>query len=287
MSPRHANSPKKVNPPRAKSLLNPTVIKDLIGRTQPSHDALISHPIYEAANNLTALQVFMGFHVWAVWDFMSLAKRLQLSLTCCNLPWIPPIRPDLARFINEIITDEESDLDHEGKPTSHFQSYLHAMESVGASTEDMQEFIRKIQAGEHWGDILSKMSLPESIKNFVTYNLNLSENGTKAEVAAAFAFGRELILPKLFTRFLSNLDESKKDYPKWIPLRHYLERHIELDGGHHGRYAEQLVSHAVEEEGGHWEKATRAAEKSLENRLLLWDAATERIKKTQELEKMV
>ena len=163
------------------------MIKDLIESTQPRRDALIDHPVYEAANNIATLRIFMEFHVWAVWDFMSLAKRLQLSLTCCSLPWTPPARPDLARFINEIITDEESDLDYEGKPASHFQSYLNAMETVGASIKAMQEFIGKIQAGEPWTSALSKMSLPESINSFVAYNLKLSENGSKAEVAAAFA----------------------------------------------------------------------------------------------------
>jgi Protein of unknown function (DUF3050) len=51
--------------------------------------ALLSHPIYTHVASVADLRRFTDDHVFAVWDFMSLLKRLQQDMTCIRAPWFP------------------------------------------------------------------------------------------------------------------------------------------------------------------------------------------------------
>jgi hypothetical protein len=55
-------------------------------RIAPLRHALIHHPLYDAVNSHDRLRDFMQLHVFAVWDFMSLVKRLQSEVTIQRLP---------------------------------------------------------------------------------------------------------------------------------------------------------------------------------------------------------
>ena len=47
---------------------------------------LVNHPVYGRVQDPEALSLFMSSHVFAVWDFMSLLKALQLRLTGRAVP---------------------------------------------------------------------------------------------------------------------------------------------------------------------------------------------------------
>ena len=72
----------------------------------------------------------MEHHVFAVWDFMSLLKKLQEIYVPHGSPWVPNPNGNVVRFINEIVMEEESDQSYGSKGesySSHFEIYLEAM----------------------------------------------------------------------------------------------------------------------------------------------------------------
>lgn len=108
------------------------------------------HALYGYLNDLQHLRTFMEAHVFAVWDFMSLAKRLQIELTCTTLPRFTPDDALKARFINEIILAEVSDIGSDGHPISHFGIYRLAMGDLGASTHRFDVIAEALRSGRHW-----------------------------------------------------------------------------------------------------------------------------------------
>lgn len=85
----------------------------------------------------------MQHHAFAVWDFMSLLKALQRTLSCVDIPWIPTGNPNTRRLINDIVMTEEADEDGLGGFTSHFELYLDAMREAGADTGASDDFITR------------------------------------------------------------------------------------------------------------------------------------------------
>src|SRR6201987_59499 len=110
-------------------------------------EGLLDHPIYAEVASVADLRRFMEDHVFAVWDFMSLLKRLQQDMTCIRVPWFPADNAKAARLINDIVIGEETDVDPDGSYISHLALYLRAMEDVGASTQQFDTFRSLARAG--------------------------------------------------------------------------------------------------------------------------------------------
>ena len=117
-------------------------IERIRGRLAPLRDRLLRHPVHGSLGTLDDVRRFMSCHVFAVWDFMSLLKRLQRELTCVEVPWVPVGDAEVRFLINEIVCGEESDVDPRGGRIAHFDLYLRAMTEAGADTGPVRRALR-------------------------------------------------------------------------------------------------------------------------------------------------
>ena len=235
------------------------------------HEQLKNHNLYKKILTQKDLSLFMETHSFAVWDFMTLLKRLQIEMTCVTLPWSPsPYSKKLVRLINEIVLGEESDLDEKGEACDHFSLYVHAMNEIGADTKRLFNFIETL-------DYDSNCNIAE--KNFVSFNLELSKNGKIHEVAAAFFFGREKLIPDMFTSILGDLNSNldNKGEIKFPKLKYYLQRHIDIDGGEHSHLAYDCLQELCGDSEVKWNEAINAGIQSLKLRNELWNSVAEQI----------
>lgn len=241
-------------------------IETLEEQLLPIRQQLRNHRLYDALQSMDDIATFMEYHVFAVWDFMSLLKALQRDLTCVGLPWRPVANTRTARFINEIVMGEETDVNENGVPVSHYEMYLDAMMETGANINKMEKFLDAISHMEGLSPAMETAGLPTAVRDFLTFTFDTINSGKTHLIASAFTFGREDIIPDMF---LEIINRSNTPFPK---LRYYLNRHIELDGDEHGPLSLEMIKELCGDDKVKWEETTTMAVAALKARLHLWDA---------------
>lgn len=236
----------------------------------PIREKLLQHPVYAQIQDLKGLQQFASFHVFAVWDFMSLLKSLQIGLTCVQLPWVPVGSANTRYLINEIVAGEESDVDEQGNRISHFELYKKAMSQMGATSSNIDSLLDLIHSGQTIETAIHNVDIPNQVKDFLMFTFDIAQNAPLHVKAAVFTFGREDLIPDMFTELLNKIYSA---HPEQVSVfKYYIERHIEVDGGHHSQLATEMVVELCGDDLNKWEEATQAAITSLEMRAKLWDA---------------
>ena len=243
-----------------------------LGKIKSLQTQLAEHPLLNKniIKDITGIHIFMEHHVFAVWDFMSLIKSLQHYICPSTTCWIPrqKIRSGSARLINEIVLAEETDLDIDGTSSiSHHDLYCQAMLEVGADANLIEKWTESIEEnGFLWAT--ENCVVPVPSLRFMKKTFSFINSGEPHVIAGAFCFGRETIIPQMFTRLAEQLNITKTDCPKF---HYYLERHIQIDGENHGPASLMLVEDLCDHDPVHIHQAEQAAIESLTARIKLWD----------------
>jgi hypothetical protein len=238
-------------------------------KIEPLRQEIINHKVYNAIKTIDDLKVFMQYHVYAVWDFMSLLKSLQNNLTCTSVPWFPFGSADTRFLINEIIVGEESDVDLGGNRKSHFELYLDAMKQCGADSSKIEIFIQTLKSSADFDESYYKSQTPKEAAEFVDFTFNIIKSQKAYLQSAIFTFGREDLIPGMF---ISIINEIHKKFPNEISIfKYYIERHIEVDGDHHSHLALKMTASLCKENELFWKEAEEAIITSLEKRIELWN----------------
>lgn len=230
---------------------------------------LDSHPIYGALRTLDDLRVFMQHHVYSVWDFMSLIKYLQHAVAPARWPWTPGPDASVARFINELVLEEETDEAAPGGEgfSSHFELYLGAMREIGADAAQMQRFVGSVRQ-QGLDMALATTGVPAPALQFTRSTFGFIDSGRPHAVAAALALGREHVIPAMFRAFLARMAVTEQEAPTF---HYYLNRHIHLDEDFHAPLSLRLLDALCEGDAGKLAEARAAAVQAVEARIAFWD----------------
>jgi hypothetical protein len=241
-------------------------IERLHAAVADSRDRVVTHPLYAALDSHPAIVTFMEHHVFAVWDFMSLLKSLQRNLTCVEVPWVPSGPTGSRRLINDIVLVEESD-ERDGGFISHFELYLAGMAEAGATTGPIDALLDAVRAGTPVDTAIDRAGVPGPAAEFMRTTWGFIDTAAVHCQAAAFAFGREDLIPDMFQRVIAvNQEGGKLD-----TFVDYLARHIEVDGEQHTPMAMQMLADLCGDDGTKWRECAETVNLALAARSRLWD----------------
>ena len=244
-------------------------IEKLQKAIEPLRQEIINHKVYSVIKDVEDLKVFMKYHVYAVWDFMSLLKTLQNNLTCTTVPWFPRGSADTRHLINEIVVGEESDVDLYGQRKSHFEIYMDAMKQCGADTKPIETFITELKQSGNFENAFFESNTPNEAQEFVEFTFQVIGSNKDYLQSSIFTFGREDLIPSMF---ISIINDTHTNFPDSLSIfKYYLERHIEVDGDHHSHLALQMTSNLCGTNEQFWLEAEQTTIQSLQKRINLWD----------------
>ncbi|MBA4542783.1 MULTISPECIES: DUF3050 domain-containing protein [Thermoactinomyces] len=204
---------------------------------QAARKEILTHALLSHLHTEGNVRIFMKHHIFVVWVYMSLLKKLQQSFTCVSLPWLPRTNASFARFLNELAVWEETDKDGKGNYASHFEIYFQAMEEMKADTNPIETYLQMLQAGYHPVESLFQSEIPPSAADFTKQCLELAGNGQLHEVASAFCYGYEYLVPELYARLaksFSKISVSER-------LIYFLNRHTQISSNKRAPIAENLL----------------------------------------------
>jgi hypothetical protein len=236
----------------------------------PLRERLATHPIYASLHTLGDLRVFMGHHLFAVWDHMSLVKYLQRYLAPIKVPWMPQGDPALRWLIHQWVLEEESDQapgGEEPKFASHFVLYVRALTEIGGTGDLATHFLDRVRE-RGVDEALYADHVPLPARYFTETTFAFIREDKPHEVAAALVMGRAQLIPDMCQRFLKLSRTGVEQAPGF---RYYLERHLRRDRKQQEPLYPRLFDFLCAGDPVKIEEAETAAEEALCARIRFWD----------------
>lgn len=208
------------------------------------------------------------------------------------MPWHATGPRTARRLVNEIVLGEESD-EIEGRFVSHLELYQESMREAGADDLCFLKLLEELGVGQKHVDVdqkdidgdlksnnglldertlnqaLQNAGVPQPAAQFVSETFRFIRTGRAHILAAVFTFGREDLIPVMFQGLLDELNQQAEG--GLTTFIAYLQRHIEVDGDHHGPMSCKMVMELCGDDENLWAEAEQAAVQALQARLDLWN----------------
>jgi hypothetical protein len=153
------------------------------------------------------------------------------------------------------------------------------MAQVGADVKPINRFIEGIHAGHLVHIALQDAGAPRGAHDFVLATMDVVQLGKAHAIAAAFALGREDIIPTMFMELVKGLANRDRSLDLFL---YYLERHIQLDGEEHSELAKKMLSNLCENDDDKWAESAAVAALALKSRRMLWDSVVAQLSQNRE-----
>jgi type II secretory pathway component PulF len=148
------------------------------------------------------------------------------------------------------------------------------MREAGADTTAIEKLVHLLRNGGSVVDSLKEAGVPQASIDFAATTWDIIENQPVHCQAAAFAFGREDLIPDMFTQVVA-VNERSNRLNTFVD---YLERHIEVDGEQHTPMAMQMVTDLCGDDDAKWEACADTINTALAARARLWDSILAAVK---------
>ena len=162
--------------------------------------------------------------------------------------------------------------------TAHMSAISISTSAIGASTRQFDAFRSLARVGTSVEAAMVRSGVSPHVQAFVAHTMRLAQSGSTEEVLAAFFYGREDIIPEMFSRLQKTLAGARRDNESLRHFIYYIERHIELDGDSHGPMGRELLEGLVADSPERHQRALHAACNSIRARIELWNGTLSTIR---------
>jgi hypothetical protein len=141
------------------------------------------------------------------------------------------------------------------------------MTEASADTSVIDDFISRLRARQPVLAALDEAQVPPPAAEFVRLTWDFIENAPVHAQAAAFAFGREDLIPEMFEQVV-DVNDRLGSLDTFVD---YLSRHIQVDAEEHTPMAMQMLADLCGDDPAKWAECADTVNLALAARVRLWD----------------